>query len=173
MRKLAHKLSGFLVVVALFLLCPVVVPFIAHVLIYLGRDNYKAQTFVVTGAHYTDRGKNRGNFWLIGTVCGRQEVLPLPWHQARVIHSEDDVLACYPKGSPIAVLYNPTATTQILQGISLRVQQARPTFWQDEAAERWSLGLMTLVPLPLSLAIYLPIRFANRRRHHRPNRLRG
>jgi hypothetical protein len=73
------------------------------------------------------------------------------------------VLRKYPKGSQIEVLYNPQATEMIVQSESLRAIQAAPGFWQEEARLRNKLAFRVLVPVPLTAAVYLAIRFSNRR----------
>ena len=78
----------------------------------------------------------------------------------------------YPKGTKIEVIYNPNATDMLVQGESLRVLVASSNFWQEEARLRRRLGLRVLVPVPLALAIYLTVRYANRRHarlHPQPN----
>jgi hypothetical protein len=84
----------------------------------------------------------------------------------------DDLLSRYPKGTKIEVFYNPDATDMLVQGESLRVLAATPDFWQEEARLRHRLGLRVLVPVPLALAIYLVVRYVNRRHaklHSQPN----
>jgi hypothetical protein len=55
------------------------------------------------------------------------------------------------------------ATEMLVQGESLRVVAATPDFWQYEARLRHRLGLLVLVPVPVTLGIYLVVRYLNRR----------
>ena len=131
--------------------------------IYRNREAYKPETFLVSGAEYRRGHKGGDSWWLTGTVASREERFVPRMRGAPSDRSAKDLIARYPKGTTIEVLYNPDATEILVQGESLRVLAATPDFWQQEARLRHRLGLRVLVPVPLALTIYLAVRYVNRR----------
>jgi len=146
--------------------------FVNRVNIYRNREAYKPETFIVSGAEHHRGDEGGDSWWLTGTVMSREERLTPRLRGAAVPRSAEDLIARYPRGTRIEVLYNPDATETIIQDESLRVLEATPDFWQQEARLRHRLGLRVLVPVPLTLAIYLSVRYVNRRHarsHFQPN----
>jgi hypothetical protein len=74
------------------------------------------------------------------------------------------LLQGFPSGTKIDVLYNPDASEMISQGESLRVLEARANLWQEEANSTMRLGVRVLLPVPVTIAIYVFVRVANHRR---------
>lgn len=140
--------------------------------IYRNREAYKPENFIVSGAEYHRDDESGDSWWLSGTVASREERFTPRLRGAPLPRSAENVVARYPKGTRIEVLYNPDAAETIVQGESLRVLAATPDFWQEEARLRHRLGLRVLVPVPLTLAVYLAVRYVNRRHarsHLQPN----
>lgn len=144
--------------------------FVSHLLLFRDHEKYRPEIFVVTGAQY-HHGEARGlragsstdSWWLQGTIAGQEECLVPSLGDGPRPRSEDDLLARFPVGQQIPVLYNPEATKILVQDTSLRVQEARPDFWRKEARLRLWLGLQVLVPVPVTLGLYLAVRRGNRR----------
>lgn len=67
------------------------------------------------------------------------------------------------RNSTIVVFYNPNMTQTIVQNEMLRVVVATPDFWEKEARLRRWLGIRVLVPVPLTLVVFLSIVYINRR----------
>lgn len=168
MRKIIQFVCGFAVFAAIFFSWIWTLTFVNRVNLYLNRDSYHPDTFVVTGAEY-HRGEEGGDvWWLNGTVGQHEERLVPRRHGATMPHDENDLLTLYPKGTKVDVLYNPGATETLIQGESLRVLAASPDFWEKEARLRNRLGLLVLLPAPITLAVYLLVRFWNRRHARSP-----
>jgi hypothetical protein len=162
-RKIIQTLCGFAVLAAMFFSWLWTLSFVNRVNIYRNREAYKPETFMVSGAEYHRGDEGGDSWWLTGTVTSREERFIPRLLGAPLPRSAEDLIARYPKGTRIEVLYNPEATETIVQGESLRVLAATPDFWQEEARLRYRLGLRVLVPVPLALAVYLAVRYVNRR----------
>jgi hypothetical protein len=80
------------------------------------------------------------------------------------------MFARYPVGTKINVLYHPGAMNVISFGETLRVIEDLPDLWEREADLRRSLAPRVLVPVPVTLAIYLAVRYLNRRHTRLANR---
>jgi len=136
--------------------------FVNRINLYLHRDAYRPETFLVTGAGYY-----RGYGWLNGMVAGHEERLTPMLRGTPSARGSVDLLALYPKGTKLEVLYRPEATRAVVQHETLRVLPAGPEFWENEARLRHRLGWFVLAPVPLTLGIYLLVRRANRRHARR------
>lgn len=172
MRKAIQSLCGFAVLAAIFFSWLWTLSFVNRVNIYRNREAYKPETFTVSGAEYHRGDEGGDSWWLTGTVRSREERFIPRLRGAPLPRSAGDLIARYPRGTRIEVLYNPDATEMIVQDESLRVLTASPDFWQEEARLRHRLGLRVLVPVPLTLAVYLAVRYVNRRHarsHTQPN----
>lgn len=172
MHKIIQSLCGLAVLAAIFFSWLWTLSFVNRVNIYCNREAYKPETFLVSGAEYHRGDEGGDSWWLTGTVTSREERFVPRLRGAPRPHNAEDLIARYPKGARIEVLYNPDATETLVQGESLRVLAATPDFWQEEARLRYRLGLRVLVPVPLTLAVYLAVRYVNRRRarsHSQPN----
>jgi lipopolysaccharide export LptBFGC system permease protein LptF len=171
-RKIIQFLCGFAVLAAIFFSWLWTLSFVNRVNIYRNREAYKPATFLVSGAEYYRGDEGGDSWWLTGTVTSHDERLVPRLRGAPLPRSAGDLTARYPKGTKIEVLYNPDATETLVQGESLRVLSATPDFWQEEARLRYRLALRVLVPVPLTLAVYLAVRYVNRRHarlHSQPN----
>ena len=172
MRKIIQSLCGFAVLAAIFFSWLWTLSFVNRVNIYRNREAYKPETFLVSGAEYHRGDEGGDSWWLTGTVASHEERFVPRLRGAPLPGSTGELIARYPKGTKIQVLYNPDATETLIQGESLRVLAATPDFWQEEARLRHRLGLRVLVPVPLTLAVYLAVRYFNRRHarlHSQPN----
>jgi hypothetical protein len=156
-------LCGLAVVAALFYSWLWTLTFVNRVMIYRNREHYRPATFIVTGATYNVGEEGGDSWWLSGTVDGREERLMPVFERGKRPRSAGDLLARNPKGSTVEILYNPDATETLMQGETLRAIEMRPDFWEREAVLRHRLGVRVLVPVPVTLAIYLTVRFKNRR----------
>jgi hypothetical protein len=126
---------------------------------------YRPETFIVADAEYYPATTTReaASCWLWGTIAGRTECLGPPLHRGVLPLNKEYLLSQFPKGTKISVLYNPSASEARIQGSTLRVIAARPNMWQEEVRRcRW-LGMQVLIPVPLTLCIYLAVRRINRR----------
>jgi 4-amino-4-deoxy-L-arabinose transferase-like glycosyltransferase len=172
MRKIIQSLCGFAVLAAIFYSWLWTLSFVNRINIYHNREAYKSETFLFSGAEYS-RGDEGGDaWWLTGTVAARDERFVPRLRGGSIPRSAKDLIERYPKDTKIAVLYNPDATETLVQGESLRVLSATPDFWQEEARLRYRLGVRVLLPVPLALAVYLVVRYVNRRHarlHLQPN----
>ncbi|HOW66357.1 MAG TPA: hypothetical protein P5186_24870 [Candidatus Paceibacterota bacterium] len=140
--------------------------------IYRNREAYKPETFLVSGAEYSHGDEGGDSWWLTGTVAAREERFVPRLRGGSLPRSANDLLERYPKDTRIEVLYNPNVTETLVQGEFLRVLSAIPDYWQEEARLRYRLGVRVLVPVPLTLVVYLAVRFVNRRHaklHPQPN----
>lgn len=163
MRKIIQSLSGLAVFVAVCYSWLWTLSFANRLNIYRDRAAYKPETFTVSGAEYHRGDESGTSWWLTGTIATHAERFVPSLYEISSPRSAEDLLLHYPKGTKIEVLYNPNATTTLFQGESLRVLAATPDFWQEEARLRYQLGLRVLVPLPITLIVYLAVRFVNRR----------
>jgi hypothetical protein len=163
MRKVIQFICGAAVILAFGFSWLFTLTFLNRVTIYHDREKYRPGTYVVTGAEYVHETEGGDTWWLTGTVTAREERFIPRLAGASSPRSAEDLLARYPKGTKIDVLYNPDATDTIMQGETLRVFAATPDFWQNEAKLRHRFGLRVLVPVPVTLAIYLTVRYVNRR----------
>ncbi len=130
------------------------------------RGHYKQEIFVVGGSHFEPASGDgdTDTYWLQGAIGRVPERLIPELHGAPSPRSADELAQRYPKGTKINVLYNPAATTTIVQNESLRVKEAAPDFWEREASRRLFFGVLTLCPVPLALSAYIAVRLMNRRR---------
>ena len=171
-RKIIQSLCGFAVLAAIFFSWLWTLSFVNRVNIYRNREAYKPETFLVSGAEYHRGDEGGDSWWLTGKVASREERFVPRLRDAPSPRSAKDLTARYAKGTKIEVLYNPEATETLVQGESLRVLAATTDFWEEEARLRYRLGLRVLVPVPLALAVYLVVRYVNRRHarlHSQPN----
>jgi len=163
MRKVIQFLCGLAVFVAFLFSWLWTLTFVNRVAIYRDREKYRPETYLVSRAEYYRDDEDGDSWWLMGTIASREERFVPRLGNTPLPRSAEDLLARYPIGTKIDVLYNPDATETLIQGESLRVLAAAPDFWQREARHRHRLGLRVLVPVPVALAIYLTVRYVNRR----------
>ena len=133
---------------------------------YCTRNDYRAETFVVTSAEYVAARKSPTEYWLWGEISGRGERLVPTLPRGLRPRNKEDLLSLFPKGTTLPVLYNPGASDVTIQGETLRVISSSPNVWQEEAWTCLWLGRQVLIPVPLTLCIFFAVR-ANNRRHSR------
>lgn len=172
MRRVIQRLAGFAVVAALFYSWLFTLSFVNRVTLYLNRESYRPETFLVTGAEYHAGDEGGDSWWLNGMVAGQEERLVPRRRSMTHPHSAAELLVRFPKGTRLDVLYNPKATSMLVQDESLRVVLASPDFWPEEERLRIKLGVRVLLPVPLALAVYVTVRWINRR-HARQQTLPG
>src|SRR5687768_17346907 len=110
--------------VAVFLACIwswlFLFPLYNRLRLYFKRDQYRVETFEVTGAVQLPVRKGFRPYWLTGTVKDHAEhlrpELPPTFKPAR----PEDLLSVYPVGSTVPVLYDPHAPEMLIQGEKLR-----------------------------------------------------
>ncbi len=163
MRKSIQFLCGVAVFAAFGFSWLWTLPFVNRVTIHQGREKYRPGTYLVTGAEYHRGDEGDDSWWLTGTIASHEERFIPRVSKGQRPRNQEEVLARFPKGTKIDVFYNPDATEMIVQDETLRVIEATPNFWQEEARRQRSLGQRVLVPVPLALALYLTVRYANRR----------
>ncbi len=129
------------------------------------KDNYRSEAFIVRDAVYlpNDGDELADSYWLLGMVANRQERLVPKRRGLPPPTSAAELLQRYPKGTVVPVYYNPRATTTIVQGETLRVIEAHGDFWNQEAKLLRKLARLVLIPFPAAIAVYVTIRFFNRR----------
>ena len=145
MRKTIQVVCGLSVVVAFVFSSLSALSFVNRLTIWRDLDQYKPESFIVTGAEYhADAGvPDEGGdvtYWLDGIVAGTPERLIPNRNGSPQPRNADDLERQYPKGTKINVLYNPTAERTIVQDETLRVKEAIPDFWDREARLRLKLG---------------------------------
>jgi hypothetical protein len=172
MRQIIQTVCGFLVFVAIAFSWCFALSFWNRLTLLRDHDQYKPETFVVTGAVFDPGGfeNTSSTYWLNGIVAGSLErFIPNP-HGLPAPRDADELERRYPKGTKINVLYNSAAERTIVQDETLRVKEATPDFWDREASRRLTLGILVFFPVPLTLCVYLLVRYINRR--HDPNSVR-
>jgi hypothetical protein len=161
--RLLQRLCGVAIFAAFMFSWVWALTFYNRVSLYLHRAEYQPDTFTVTEAVYSPGDEGGDSYWLEGTVRGRKERLVPSLGAASTPESAADLAALYPRGARLEVLYNPNATTALIQNESLRVMEASPDFWEREQRLRNRLGLFVVVPVPATLTLYLLVWYANRR----------
>lgn len=164
MRKAAQFICACVVAIALVWSWLFALSFASALTKCCTRKAYCAETFVVTDADFIGRTRRAIRHpFLFGMVADHKELLAPPLRGSFVPQNKEDLLAHFPKGMTIPVLYNPGAPEVTIQGETLRVIAARPNVWQEEAWRCWWLGRQVLIPVPLTLCIYFAVRANNRR----------
>jgi 4-amino-4-deoxy-L-arabinose transferase-like glycosyltransferase len=163
MRRVIQFICGFAVIAAIFYSWLWTLTFVNRVNIYRDREHYQPAVFIVEEATYSHGDEGGDSWWLTGTVNGREERLVPRFERGARPANAVDLLARNPKGSKVDIYYNSNATEMIVQGETLRAIEMTPDFWQKEKALRNRLGARVLVPVPVTLALYLVVRFMNRR----------
>ena len=136
-----------------------------RVVVHQNRKGYEPASFVVTGATFQGFEDGAVEYWIIGSIEGREErFLPRFASRSRP-KSAGDLLRVYPKGTEIRVIYNRDVSDMTVRnGEALRVIQAGPDFWVEESRRfRWA-ALLTLVPIPFAVSFFFLVRFVSRRR---------
>lgn len=162
--RVLQRLCGVAIFAAFMFSWVWALPFYNRVSLYLHRAEYQPASFTVTEAVYSPGDEGGDSYWLEGTVRGRPERLVPTLGAASTPQSAADLAALYPQGTRLEVLYNPNATTSLIQGESLRVLHATPDLWEREDRLRRRLAPYVLVPVPATLTLYLLVWYANRRR---------
>lgn len=128
--------------------------------IFFQRDHYRVESFEVTGTVSPSSRRGFRAHWLAGTVGGRAEKVrpevPAGFESKR----SDDLLALFPLGSTVPVLYRRGAPEIMIQGEALRVFHFTPDFWSRENRLLVKLLCFVLLPVPLTVAFY---RYARKR----------
>jgi hypothetical protein len=161
---IVQTLAGFMVFVAVFYSWLFTLSFVNRIVIYLHRDDYKPAVYVVTGANYVNDSEFGPAWWVTGDVGGREERFVPHMSKGTRPGSTEDLLQRFPRGTKIDVIYKPDASDMLSQGESLRVLEARPNLWQEEAKSTWRLGRRVLLPVQITFIIYTLVRVANQRR---------
>ena len=126
--------------------------------IYFKRDQYRVEELVVTDVVYRGMRRSSRLPWLTGTIDGLTEQVrpePPPGFDRS---AAEDLLAAFPRGTRLPVLYDPNAPEMLIQGESLRVRHFTPEFWQKEARLRIFFLCLFLLPVPLTVAFYRYVR---------------
>src|SRR5512133_2066013 len=160
-RRLLQGVCGIFVLLAFMFSWLWAFTFINRITLLRHKDHYTPATFVVTGATYSKHDEGGDSWWLDGEVNGRKERL-VPYLN-KTPQNEASLLSDFPEGTHIEVIYDPDATETLVQGESLRVMQASSDFWERERKLRNRVAPVVLLPVPLTLALYITVRFLNRR----------
>jgi hypothetical protein len=160
----AQTVTGFFVLAAIFFSWIFTLSFINRCRIRWDKQNYRPETFVVTGATYNADGEFGPDYHLDGDVAGSAERMVPRLKEAQEPRRTADLAKMFPVGTKVAVYYNPTATTTIVQNESLRVLPSEPDFWKKEDQRMRSLAWRVVLPIPVTLTIYLLVRIVNFRR---------
>ena len=161
-------LSRFLICVALLLSLIWGQTFWLHQSLYHNRNKYTEEVFEVTGAEYSyDASDGTVDYSLSGTIAGREEQFEPRISRRQQPRNKSELLAIYPKGTKIPVLYNPEETGLVsLNGENLRVLLRGPNFWNEEASLRRRMAVRTFVPVPLAFIVFFFVRYATRRKQN-------
>ena len=119
---------------------------------YVNRDGYRPAVFTIQDAHFTTGAHHRSHY-LIGTVGPNKECYEP--HDADTLEDRAAVLAHYPIGSQLPVLYNDHITAIIVQDQTYRVIEATYDFQRE-----WyfALGYIALFVVPSVAFMVLLIR---------------
>lgn len=165
--QILQPCCGFAVFCAVFFSWLFTLSFVNRITIYRTQHQYKPATFVVKAAVYFRGDESGDSYWLEGTVFGQQERFVPDLAGVAFVHRPETLTLRYPPGTNIPVLYNPEATRTIVQNESLRVLDASPDVWEREAKLRRRLGMFVLLPVPTTLAIYMALRYVNRKQREK------
>ena len=91
-------------------------------------------------------------WWLTGTINGKEETVH-PDYPATVQNAQE-LLALYPPGTALPVLFDPDAWDVMIQGESQRVLHFTADFWSREARLRYKLLSLVILPLPIAIGIH-------------------
>jgi len=134
--------------------------------IFISRNSeqYRFETFIVTGTYYDHHEDGAVDYWLTGKIGNTEERLfPRNSSQPRPASAEE-LLQAYPKGTKVSVMFNPRASDAVISnGESLRVIPASANFLEVESRSRFWAGVWTFAPVPLALLLFAMVRFLNRR----------
>jgi len=156
----ARKISAACIFLAALWTAAFILTVFNRALIAWTADDYRPAKFQVTGACYSlGNTHNFGSsWWLIGTVEGPQERLIPNLGAGNTVTCVEDLTSRFPVNSTMNVIYNPAATTDIIQHETLRVRQDTGDPWGDERRKCiwlfWRAGL----PLPLTIVLYVFVR---------------
>lgn len=122
-----------------------------RIFISRNKEQYRSETFIVTGASYDHHEDGTVDYWLTGKIGNAEErLLPRPWARPRPASAEE-LLQAYPKGTKVSVMFNPRASDAVISnGESLRVIPASANFWEAESRSRFWAGVWTFAPVPLA-----------------------
>ena len=172
--KIARVISGFLVFAAIMFSWLFTFSLYDRFCIFHNRNQYHPATFDVVDAVYLpSQGDDSESYWLRGTVENHPERFIPTFSDRFSPKNAGDLLAVYPPGSHIPVLYNSQETTIIIQGETLRVLHFTSDFWREEERYRHKLMIFVFLPVPLALLVFLTIRGIHLRRLSEDNQSEG
>ena len=152
LQKVVEYLCGFAVFGAFCITCILAITFVNRLNVYFNREKYTPAEFVVTGARdLFEEGVTV--LLLTGNVGDSKEDFAPPRSGTSKPLFVEQLLAQYPIGTKIRVLYNPEATRTVVQYETLRVLAATSDVWQREERSRYRLVLWILAVLPGTLFV--------------------
>lgn len=150
--KAPRIFSGCLIFLAVVISFIALFPLWNRLCIYFKRDQFRAETFHVTGAMRRSMRAQIKPWWLSGTINGKVESVRPDYPST--VQTDADLLALYPPGTTVPVLFDPDAWDALIQGESLRVVHFTPDYWSKEARLRFQLLCLVILPVPLAIGIH-------------------
>lgn len=133
-----------------------------RLILYINATSYHPVHFKVNDAVYEANADSLINYWLIGTVDGREERLIPPLQSRAEVNSSADLLKLFPKGTNLPAMYNPSIPGMFFQGESLRLCYDNGKFWESEVKGGSWLLKLAFIPLLPAIVFKLLVRFDSR-----------